>query len=191
MQWLEPEITVAPAFEPVVLADAKAAQRIDTSDEDALLATYLASARAIVEDRTGLKLATQTVKLRAWDFDCNTFKLPIAPVQSVSSITYVDNDGATQTLSTDVYTTALYGLTPLVSLKYGQSWPSHRCGLGNVVVTCVVGYAADAAPDALRQAIKLLFGDFNQYREQAVAGVISDVAAVALDSLLVNHRRYS
>jgi uncharacterized phiE125 gp8 family phage protein len=189
MHWLEPEVTVAPTFEPVGLAAAKSAQRIEGAHEDAALEAYLKAARSVVEERTGLKLATQTVRLRAWAFEADSFVLPLAPVQSVTSITYVDNEGATQTLSTDIYTTALFGLTPTIALKYGKTWPAHRCGLGNVVITCVAGYAADAAPEPVKQAIKLLFGDFNAFREQAAPGSVSDVAAVALDSLLINHRR--
>lgn len=189
MQWLEPEVTAAAAFEPVELAAAKASQKIEASDEDATLTTFLKAARGVVEDRTGLKLATQTVKLRAWGFEGQAFVLPLAPIQSVSSITYVDGAGDTQTLLTSVYTTALFGLSPMVALKYGQTWPSHRCGLGNVVITCVAGWAADAAPEPIRRAIMTAFGDFEKHRAQAQAGTISDVAAVAIDSLLINYRR--
>ena len=88
-----------------------------------------------------------------------------------------------------VYLATLYGLSPMISLKYGQYWPAHRIGPGNVVITCVAGYAADAAPEPVKQAILLAFGDFNVSREQQTQGVISDVAAVAIDNLLINHRR--
>jgi uncharacterized phiE125 gp8 family phage protein len=189
MRWLDPEVTAAPTFQPVDLDSAKAAQVIETSDWDDLLEGYLVAAQGIVESRTGLTLATQTLKLRAWGFDCPTFVLPAAPIQSVESIEYLDQAGVLQTLSTAVYETALYGLTPTVSLKYGQMWPVHRCGLGSVVITCIAGYDAAAAPPAVAQAIRLAFGDFNTFREQAALGVVSEIASVAIDNLLINHRR--
>lgn len=188
MRWLEPEVTAAPAFAPVALATAKAAQGIDTDDQDALLQGYLDAGVAHVESLTGLRLASQTVKLRAWGFDCNTFVLPIAPVVAVTAIDYLDTTGAPQALDAAVYTTALYGLSPLITLAPGQRWPSTRCAPGAVTLTLTVGWAEGALPAELRQAVILTFGDFNTFREQAMAGLVSNVAGVAVESLLTNWR---
>lgn len=91
--------------------------------------------------------------------------LPLAPVRSISSITYTDPDGAAQTLSTDVYRlSAETDWRPQVELKYQQSWPSTRDDDDVVTVTFVAGYDPSAAsppdyranvPDELKIAIML------------------------------------
>jgi uncharacterized phiE125 gp8 family phage protein len=189
MNWLEPEVTEAPTFLPVTLVQAKAAQRIETDEEDPLLTGYLMAAINHIETQYERRLATQTVKLRAWGLDCPTFVLPLSPIQSISAVTYLDAAGDEQTLSTDVYATALYGLFPTVALKHRQCWPVHQRGLGSVVFTCQAGYAEGDAPAVIQQAVLILFGDFNTYREQAAAGIISAVASVAIDNLLTNQHR--
>jgi uncharacterized phiE125 gp8 family phage protein len=188
MHWLAPEVAVAPTFDPVALALAKAGQGIETDEHDALLTGYLQAAVAHVEGVTGLRLARQTVKLRAWGFECGWFPLPIAPVAAVTAIDYLDTVGVSQTLDAALYTTALYGLSPLIARAPGQSWPATRCTPGAVTITATVGYADGELPAVLRQAVLLLFGDFNANRERTAPGVVSDIAAVALDALLVNWR---
>lgn len=188
MRWLEPELVTGPTFEPVTLGEAKAAQRIDGNDEDALLLGYLMAARSHIEQVTGLRLATQTLRLRADSFDAAWFRLPAAPVQSVS-IQYLDADGVQQTLDPTVYEAILSGLEPMVGLAYGKSWPAHRVHVGAVTVTAVCGYAQGDIPDVLRQAILLVFGEFNARREPMGEGAISPAVAVGIDALTANYRR--
>lgn len=189
MRWLEPEVTTAPVFDPVSLADAKAAQRIETDEEDTLLEVYLGAAVGYVEQVTGLSLATQTLKLRAWGFEDATFRLPAAPVQSITSIKYLDTDGAEQTLDPTDYVPTLVGLSPIVSRAYNKCWPSHRVQPGSVTVTVQAGYADGALPLPLKQAVFLIFGDWYANREQAASGVVSAVPMVAVENLLANFRR--
>lgn len=188
MHWLEPEVTVAPTFDPVALDLAKAAQTIETDQDNTLLTGYLQAAVAHVEGVTGLRLARQTVKLRTWGFEPVWFPLPIAPVAAVTEIHYLDTVGASQTLDPALYTTALHGLSPLIARAPGQKWPATRCAPGAVTITADVGYAAGELPPVLRQAVLLLFGDFNVNRERSAPGIVSAIAAVALDALLANWR---
>lgn len=191
MRWLEPEVTVAPTFDPFDLVRARTQTRreADETDNDADLQDYVDSAVEYVESYTGTKLATQTVKLRAWGFDCATFTLPMAPVQSITSITYVDQDGATQTLDPSVYVTALYGLSPTVSLAYNQTWPAHRVGLGNIIFTVVCGYAEGALPKKAMQAVRLMVGDWDENRGTTDPSRVTAIEMVAVDALLANLRR--
>lgn len=189
MRWLEPEVTVAPTGQPVSLDDAKAHLRVDDTDSDALITAYLASAVAYVEQVCGLKLAAQTIKLRAWGFDDCTFPLPMAPISAVSGITYIDADGATQTLDPSTYVTALYGLSPTISRAYNKTWPAHRCGLGNITFTVSAGYADGACPTPITQAILLCVGDWWSNRETSIEGRFAAIEMVAVDALLANFRR--
>ena len=89
--------SVAPAFEPVTLAEAKLWLRIDHSDEDSLVLELVKSARREVERFCGRQLINST---RIWRLDrfpsSGVIRLDRPPLSSVSSITYVDTAGASQ-----------------------------------------------------------------------------------------------
>ena len=113
-------------------------------------------------------------------------------MQSVSSISYVDTDGATQTLAGSVYDARLYGLEPSIVLKYNQTWPTIRMG-SLITVTAVVGYgAASAVPAELLHAIRLVIADMYRYRETVQSGetVAAYPLAATFEALLANHRKF-
>lgn len=114
--------------------------RITGTDDDATLAAFIRSAVNAYEDFTGHILCQST-----WDLYLDEFpdeiELP-APLQSVTSITYKDSSGVSQTLATTYYTSdttsSVYGR---VVLKYGQSWPSSYDEINVITVRFVAGYA--------------------------------------------------
>lgn len=184
--WFAPVVTVPPAAEPLLLADAKAHLRVDHSDDDALINANIATSRGHVESRTGTRLVTQTVSLKTDDWS-DLASLPIAPVQSITSVAYVDTAGAPQTLSTDVYEARLFGLEPSISLKFGQSWPSMQ-DRTLLTVVAVVGYAA--APPETIHAMKLILGDLYAHRETVAEAGMSLPLAASVDALLANHKKH-
>jgi uncharacterized phiE125 gp8 family phage protein len=189
--WRPVIVSTAATEEPVLLAEVKQALRIDAEDEDTLIERHIKAARAYVENYTGTRLVTQTLTLRTDDW-ADLESLQIAPLSSVTSITYVDVDGATQTLATSVYEARLYGLEPSIVLKYNQTWPTIRVG-SQITVTVVAGYGAAAAtPPEIFHAICLLVGDFNRFRETAQVGSVSGKIPMAagVEALLENHRKH-
>lgn len=189
--WRPAVVTTAPAAEPVTTAELVTHCRApEDGTDDVYLAAIGASARSHVEGLTATRLVTQTVtfKTDAW---ADLANLPIAPVQSITSITYTDTAGNPQTVSTDVYEARLEGLEPAIVLKYGQAWPSSRPG-SLVTVTAVVGYgAAGDQPDAVLHAIKLIVGDMYANRETVLAGSAASLPVSAtVDALLCNHRKH-
>lgn len=188
--WRPVVVTVAPAAEPLTTADAKAQVRVDHTDDDALIASLSAAARAHVEARTGTRLYTQTVSFKTDDW-ADLAHLPICPVQSISSISYTDTAGDVISLSTDIYETRLDLLEPSIVLKYAQTWPTIREG-SLITVTAVVGYgAAGAQPPEVMQAIRLLVGDWYDHRATVSdAPKVAVPMAAAVDALLANHSRF-
>lgn len=149
----------------------------------------------------GRALVEQTWKLELDDFPCGDrpVKLPLAPLISVGSITYVDADGVTQTLSTDVYAVDTASEPGLVYLKWGQSWPGVRDQRNAVAVTYTCGYATTSSPvvdygenvpTPIKQALKLIVGELYQRREEAVVGTIISRAIMASQHLLMSFRVY-
>lgn len=191
MRWLEPEITTPVSVEPVSLDEAKAQVHVDldVTDHDDILTIYISAARSYLEQITGLRLAPQDVVLKAWGLECSTFSIPQAPVNAITSIEYIDDAGATQTVSPSVYETHLGAKSSWIALAHNQSWPAHRCGLGYVTFTLDCGYTA--IPEPLKQAMLLIIGDWFANRETVVVGSVSFSIplAAAVDALTANFRR--
>lgn len=135
------------------VANFKVHARIDETAEDTYIGTLLDAAEDEAESYCWRKFVTQT-----WDqyFDgfADQLVLAFAPVQSITSISYVDENGTTQTLATSVYELAELDGLAVVRLKYNQSWPVTRSHEDVVTVRYVCGYGAAAAvPQRIIQAI--------------------------------------
>lgn len=173
-----------PAIEPVTVSDAKLYCRQDIADDDSLFVTLIGSARRYIETFTRRALITQTWEYRLDEFPCNdleergVIELPISPVQSITSITYVDMNGATQTWSPTLYQTDLpSGPKPSrarIMPAYLQFYPIARCQFNSVVIRFVAGYGdrGSSVPDDLKTALLGLVSHwYNQGREPYSVGV--------------------
>jgi len=180
-----PVSVAAPATEPVTLAVIKLHQRVDSTDEDTVNTQYGKAARAFVEKYCGVRYGSRTsVALKCDAFE-DFARLPEAPVTAVA-ITYVDTDGATQTLSTDVYELRSDDLEPSIVLKYNQVWPSIQLG-SRITVTATIGYTT--VPEDVGQAILYLAAHYFENREAVnIGSTVADVP-MTVDALLANHRR--
>ncbi|MBZ9973504.1 phage head-tail connector protein [Mesorhizobium sp. BR1-1-12] len=176
--WYTPTVTVAPTDEPVTIDEAKRQVRaVEFDDDDTYLADLIAVARNHVEKYCGATFATQTVEVKT-DGWRDMAHLSVGPVQSVTSISYVDASGAEQTLADTVY--ELRG--DAIVLKYGQSWPAVQ-SRSLITLTAIVGL--ETAPPAVKHAILLRIADLYEFRESE-----DDSKWTSFDSLLSNHRYY-
>ena len=158
-------VATAPIAEPVSLDEAKAQCAIDSEDFDDQLELLIQAAREMVEADTDLRLMPQTIALRLDEFP-REIVIPVAPVSAISSITYIDAAGATQTLSTSVYRSDIYSQPARIALGASQSWPTTDTRPNAVTVTIAAGYAnAAAVPAVAKQAILLLVADWWKNRE--------------------------
>lgn len=184
-------LVTAPASEPIPTAVAKLHLRVDHTTDDALIDTLCAAAREYVETGTGRKCITQTWDLKLNAFPCNDGSIWLAfpPVTSITSITYVDTNGVTQTLSSGLYTTDLPPGTTAPYARivpaYQQSWPQTREVPNAVVVRYVCGFAnAAAVPYSMMAAMKLLIGHWYVNREAGVVGTIAQTLPDGLQTLI-------
>lgn len=168
-------LVTAPASEPLTTAEAKSHLRVDSSDDDTLIDAFVKSARQYVEEDLGRALITQT-----WDYTIDAFPsdgsaihLPRPPLQSVTSISYVDTAGATQTVSSGDYIVNTGKRKGEVTLAYGAAWPATRTQASAVTIRFVAGYgAASAVPESIRTALRLVVGDLYSNREASIVGTI-------------------
>lgn len=177
------ERTTAPSTEPVSRTEAKNHLRVDTTANDSLIDALITAAREYVEMTTGRSLITQTWKFYLDQFPlsellfhewysylgirANRIILPRPPLQSVSSIEYVDSNGNTQTLSSSEYRVDTVSEPPRITEAQDTSWPFTDNVTNAVTITYVAGYGNNASdvPQPIRQAILLLIGAWYEHRE--------------------------
>jgi uncharacterized phiE125 gp8 family phage protein len=144
-----------------------------------------------LERELGRALLTQTRTAYFDCLSCRGLELPIAPVQSVTSITYVDVDQAEQTLpATDYFVRIVDGVARIVPAT-GKTWPATAYIDGAVKVVFIAGYgeAADVPAD-LKQAIKMLAAHLYENREATLVGQSASVIPFGIGDLVMPYRRY-
>lgn len=179
--------TIAPATEPVSLVEAKAQCRIDGTDENDFLTALVAAARGHLEETTWRAFITQTWRLTLRGFpSCGgPIYLPRPPALALSSFTYVDPDGATQTLTSDDYQLDVAADPGTLEPAYGESWPATRDQPNAVSITYTAGFGdAAAVPADLKHALKLLIGHWSENREAVVTGTIATELPLAVQALV-------
>lgn len=194
-------VSVAPTVEPVSLTEMKLHLREDADGQDSLITALIKAAREKVEIETRRALVTQTQILRLDGFPRSdtaamAIEVPNPPLQSVTSIQYVDESGATQTLDAADYLVDTASEPARITPVYNGSWPIARAQINAVTVTFVAGYApgsgsptdyAANVPEGLKAAIKLLVGAWYEHRE-AVGPLALKPVPMAYDALIWNHR---
>lgn len=146
---------ITPASDtPITLAEAKTQCRLAAgiNYHDDELQRLIDAVTEYAETRTARAILTSTWR---WTLDRfprsqRYFALPYPPLQSVSSITYIDTDGDSQTFDAANYRVDTDSEPGLVILKQGKSWPATVAEVATVTVTFVAGYAS--TPTALPKA---------------------------------------
>jgi uncharacterized phiE125 gp8 family phage protein len=183
-------LTTDSATEPVTLADAKAFARIDSTDDDALVTSLIASARHVVEGYTGRALINQTWTATL-DFlpGAITYELSPRPISSVTSIKGINEDG-TETALTLPADIILDGANAAIGIKSTAATLSSDRTKNAFEIVFVAGYGAAAAnvPEWAKTAIKQLVAHWYENRETAVEKGAKEVpmqTSLLLDSYVV------
>jgi len=165
------------ASEPISKADIKLAAKIDTSADDDFLDRLITAVRREVEDWTGRALITQTRKLVLDGFVRNYIELPGAPLQSVTSIVTIDDDGNETTFEASNYIVDTVIEPGRVALKTSSLWPTDFRPYAGVEITYVCGYGDDATdvPAPLRHAMIERAAVRYRYREGQIPQAALDM----------------
>lgn len=139
------EQVVAPSAEPVSLADVKAFLRIEDSDEDTLIESFISAARRAAEEYMSRSLAAQQWKLSYDGYPPQSVNLPYGPVNSIVSVDIFQVDETSATLAAQSYY-----LTPARDMVLFDVIP---CG-HRVEITYSAGATlASDVPPSIRQGI--------------------------------------
>jgi uncharacterized phiE125 gp8 family phage protein len=178
----------------VSLAEAKAHLRVDSADEDTLITAMITSATEVAEQLTGRAIMPQT-----WELTLDTFAngivLTRVPATAITTFTYVDGAGATQTpVGYRLRNSDDFGLA-VVLPAYGTNWPETLDDTETVKVRFTAGYAdAAAVPEPIKAWIKLTVSTMYENREgesYSARAVSTTVKMSFVDGLLDRYRVYS
>lgn len=189
-----------PAYKPVTLTETQQHLRLFTESgshpDDNLIEIYMDAATGAAENYLQRFLAQRQLRLKRDEFPSANSKgevvidLPVYPVLSVDSITYVDPNGNTQTLTGfEVDADSVPA-----RIRVLES-PDLKEGLSNLTINVTVGYSSDTSPPSadlipsvIKHAILLMIGQMYEHRENVVVGTIATQLPAAFEYLLHPHR---
>jgi uncharacterized phiE125 gp8 family phage protein len=205
------KIVTPPATEPISLVEAKAHLRVDHNDDDATIAFLITVARQYVDAVSGW--LGRALVAQTWDLVFDAFPIPQAsccgpvtpsgmpsaaiempwpPLQSVTSVKYIDTAGVETTLAATEYMVDTISdpgwLIPI------SAWPATKNVANAVMIRFVAGYGPTAAdvPAPVRHALLLLIGHWYENREQVIAQYEGNATTLPLpfgvDALLSSFR---
>ncbi len=185
------KVVTGPVKEPVPLEELKNDIRVDSdlTADDVLILGLGKAARTLAEQVQGRALITQTwdLTLDGWPAK-GYFELPRAPLQSITSIKYYDEDDTEATVDSGTYFVDIASEPGRVVLNSGESWPSTTLRpVNGVIVRFVAGYGDDAedVPETTRQAIRLLVGHWYENREAiSTSGAVPKEVPLGVQALL-------
>lgn len=187
-------LAVAPAEEPITLAEAKLPARVEVSTDDTLITSLITAARELIEEQAWRALVTQRwdYYLDAWPA-ADTILLPRPPLRSIVTFEYTDDAGATTAISASDYIVDAVSEPGRLRLKSTADWPTATLRELNAIhIRFEAGYgAASAVPTRYKQALKLLVGHWYENREAILAtGAIPKELPLGVKALLnIDHAR--
>lgn len=139
--------SVAPATEPLSLAEAKLYLRVDGGEEDAVITDMIVAVREAAEEYLCKSLISQSWCLSYAHYVSASVVLPKGPVQEVTQVMTRDRAG-----NETVINPALYHLFGQVDeLHFESAVLGHR-----VEIVCVAGYGdAEDVPASVKQGMLL------------------------------------
>jgi uncharacterized phiE125 gp8 family phage protein len=180
-----------PAIEPVGIDDVKAHSRIDLNEDDLLIQRQILSVRQMVERIYDIAIITQTWTMYLDWLPADSIEIFKRPLQSVTSVKYIDPDGATQTIANNLYMVDLNSRPPRIVNLQNASWPYVEPRPAAVAVEFVAGYGdkrQDVAPNLINYLL-IKTADFYENRESYTEAKIQGLDFV--DNLISSERLFS
>lgn len=183
-------LVTAATVDPVSPDDVVQHCRINVNDP-AQLQRLIKTATLHVENFLERKLLNQTWDDKRAGFPRSVLTLPFPPVSSVTSITYIDTAGATQTWASNQYQTDLPAgpwaaparIAPIAGVSYPQTSPFV---FNAMTVRFVCGYGSNPinVPAPIRTSLLMLIAHWFEHPEQVNVGNIVTEMPQGIDQML-------
>lgn len=166
------QLVTPPAFEPLSRDEVKQWLRVEIDDDNTLIDNLIVYARERAEHVTRRALITQTWNLYL-DIFQPVIEVPFPPLQSISSINYVNTGGVLSLMDPSIYLVDAVSEPGRITPAYGKFWLPILPIMNAVVIQFVAGYGADPAsvPEGLKTAMKTLISTLYENRESYISGV--------------------
>ena len=135
-------VIVEPVNMAVSLADARNAARVNGTDLDSELETHVRALTAEAEHYTGRAIVNRTYRVTLDAFP-DAIELPSTPLVSVTSVKYIDEAGAEQTLDPADYIVDDKSEPGYIVPGVDLAWPATQVRVNAVNVVAVCGYGPD------------------------------------------------
>lgn len=176
----------------ITTADAKDHLRVDHSDEDSLIDRLIIASIIAIETKARSAIVPQTLELRVprFPYSVGCLFLPRSPVRSITSVKYLDEDLAEQTVDPSVYAfndgampSRLFLADTSVAL-----WPTVKDARPDSVrIRYDAGPATvGAVSDEMISAVLLMVGHLYENRQSVVTGTIATKIPDAVDALIAS-----
>ncbi|HWA22323.1 MAG TPA: head-tail connector protein [Caulobacterales bacterium] len=154
-------VVTPPTGLPVSLDEAKAHLRVDHADDDTLITALIETARSWLTPPAGWlgrSVVQQGLRLDRPEWPLRPLPLPCGPIadDAVTAVTYFDTANATQTVNPSLYFVDGGALVFTSAFTY----PGLYCRPGAVRIAYTAGYATNALPAAIKQAILIMVKDW-------------------------------
>ncbi len=180
--------SVAPSVEPITTAQAKKQINIeDFTDDDTYIGLLIKKARVHYERLTRRSLINTTWVQRMDGFP-RIIRPARSPLSSVTSITFLDENGVSQTWATTDFQVDLFQEPGRIMPISTGFYPTTQSGTFNTVtVTFVAGYgaAASSIDEDILGTLKLLVAHFYKYREPVVGEPANRVPHTIQDLIML------
>lgn len=159
----------------IALEEAKLYLKIDTNDDDVLITSLISAAEQTIERFTGRKLLISDFRYVLDDAE-NEIIIPFSPLQEITKIEVVAEDGTVSEVDSSIYDV---DLSPdqlgRIKLKPEYSWPDHR-GFASFIISGKAGYGTDASsvPAPLKTAILIALAILYENRGQVESQTLID-----------------
>ena len=176
-------VITAPTLEPITLAEAKTHLVVDSSvtADDTYITALIQVAREYAENYTRRSFVQRTLEMTLPDFAGYQTEicLPYPPLQSITSVKYLDADGVLTTISSADYQVDTYSIPGRLKPAYLDSWPVVTRGDFNAVqIRYIAGYDTVGSPpdyvagipEQLKQWMKLRIGMMYEMRVPMIVG---------------------
>jgi len=175
------QVVAQPTTEPLTLLEVKNHLRIDGNYDDALLGSFITSARMYFESQCEISIASQEILL-ALDYFDDIVYLPRGPVQSVEDISYADSENNQQFM--DDWIEDLVSNPARVTPAFGQSWPATAEVVNAVQISYTTGYSTPSMVPKLLKSGMLFYVSHLYENRSAVTDVDLKEVPMAVESII-------
>lgn len=173
-----------PTSEPLSLAEAKGFLRIEHDDDDTVIETMIIAARTHIETLTRCAMIAQTWRFirDSWP-DEGRIALRRGPLLSIEDVRIFNSEGIASSLDSESFV-----IDRAANVVASPVWTLPVPGrvIAGIEIDAVLGFggAADAVPEDLRQAMRLLVAHWYEHRglEHGTSGARLPVQVNALIS---------